>query len=197
MVNWTIQNLDGVNCNEFTAEGSALLSGMHLVHKIMDQKCSQLNFTLSIAIVASKCIKEFSILQSIMKRLTFDSMLLLLSTPQSVWSSQAVYFTQDSKYIINSLLTLYKTLRWNRICIVYDSSDKSMPFFADYFSYHAKQTHSMLIYRLKLRNNRGFHKGTEKTTAAGGRLWSKSNNSIHKAGSKSYLCLLYYKYGLA
>ena len=118
-------HLDGTDCNKFSNGGSLLASGIEQASLILqnyDDK-DQVK-SLHLAIVSTRSLRECLILHSVIQRYHNLSVAMLSVSPRVYDRFQeVVQFMPPSTLLINALFILSKSLLWNRLGLVVDSTN--------------------------------------------------------------------------
>ena len=156
-------HLDGTDCNKFTTGGSLLASGIEQASLILqnyDDK-SQFN-SLHLAIVSTRCLRGCLILHSVIQRYHNVSVAMLSVSP-TVYDrfQEVVHFMPSSTLLINALFILSKSLLWNRLGLVVDSTNIYTTTLADYITLRAKQENITIFPIIESKDRRGKIKDAE------------------------------------
>ena len=156
-------HLDGTDCNEFTTGGNLLASGIEQASVILqnyDDK-NQVN-SLHLAIVSTRCLRECLILHSVIQRYHNVSVatLSVSATVHDIFQ-KVVHLMPPSTLLINALFILSKSLLWNRLGLVVDSTNIYTTTLADYITLRAKQQNITIFPIIESKDRRGKIKDAE------------------------------------
>ena len=142
-VSLTHETLNASMCDEFTAYGSVLLSGVELITNLFNANFLFSDQSRLFGIVSSKCIEESAIvqylLQSKMKLNSTVPMLLLQDFTSHFVGPDIFYMSPALTQLFDAFFILCKSLEWNRISIITNSYNKKAETLSKYLQHASEE----------------------------------------------------------
>ena len=141
-VSLTQEALNASTCDEFTAYGSVLLSGVELITNFFNANYLFSDQSRLFGIVSNKCIEESAIVQYLLQsKRNLNStvpMLLLQDFTSHFVGPNVFYMSPALTQLFDAFFNLCKSLEWNRISIITNSYNKKAEILSNYLQ-HASE----------------------------------------------------------
>ena len=142
-VSLTHPALNASMCDEFTAYGSVLLSGVELITNFFNANYLFGDQSRLFGIVSNKCIAESAIVQYLLQsKMNLNStvpMLLLQGSTSHFVGPDIFYMSPALTQLFDAFFILCKSLEWNRISIITNSYNKKAEILSNYLQHASEE----------------------------------------------------------